>query len=90
MNQQYKHQYECLDEHCKTIIFDSRNRDGLRCPRCNCPVIPRPYSPNFSEEKPDTKVNMVPLIRMGILTINEVRKHHGLCPIPNGNELYKC
>lgn len=42
---QYKHQYECLDEHCKTITLDFRNRDGLRCPKCNGPVVPMPFKP---------------------------------------------
>lgn len=40
---QFKHAYKCLDEHCRTITVTSREIDGLRCPRCEGPVVPQPF-----------------------------------------------
>lgn len=39
-------QFECLDEFCKTIVVGHGCRmDGIRCPRCDGPVVPRPFKP---------------------------------------------
>ncbi|USK43734.1 hypothetical protein [Cytobacillus oceanisediminis] len=45
-------QYECIDHHCKTVIIGTR-RDAVICPRCEGPVIQKPFKPkqndNYSE-----------------------------------------
>jgi hypothetical protein len=42
----YKIQYECLDKECNTVILGPENRlDGIKCPRCDGPVIPKPFRP---------------------------------------------
>lgn len=38
-------QHECIDEQCRTIIVLDKNRDGVRCPRCEGRVIARPFRP---------------------------------------------
>lgn len=48
---QFNHQYECLNGHCKTITLDYRNRDGLRCPRCDGPVVPMQFKKNGGDRK---------------------------------------
>lgn len=35
-------QYECIDQHCKTIII-GKSRDAVICPRCEGPVIQKPF-----------------------------------------------
>ncbi|WP_066316928.1 hypothetical protein [Bacillus sp. FJAT-29814] len=38
-------QFECLDEYCKTIVIGHGYRmDGIRCPRCDGPVVPKPFT----------------------------------------------
>jgi DNA-directed RNA polymerase subunit RPC12/RpoP len=37
---QLKVQYECIDEHCKTIYFgEGKGTDLARCPKCNGRVV---------------------------------------------------
>ena len=36
-------QHNCINDDCRTIILTDKNRDGVRCPRCEGPVIPKPY-----------------------------------------------
>lgn len=41
-----KVQFECLDEHCRTVVIGHGCRmDGISCPRCDGPVIARPFKP---------------------------------------------
>lgn len=40
----YKHQCECIDNNCRTVIVGSDNRlDGISCPRCGGPVRIKPF-----------------------------------------------
>jgi hypothetical protein len=42
----YKIQYECMDKECNTVILGPENRlDGIKCPRCDGPVMPKPFRP---------------------------------------------
>ncbi|WP_368657641.1 hypothetical protein AB3Z07_21250 [Metabacillus halosaccharovorans] len=42
----YKYQSECIDDYCRTVILGTANKlDGIRCPRCNGPVLTEPYKP---------------------------------------------
>jgi Zn-finger nucleic acid-binding protein len=36
--------YECLNKKCGTHLFGTgKNMDGLNCPRCDGPVVPKPF-----------------------------------------------
>lgn len=37
-------QYECIDEHCKTVVIN-KSMDAVICPRCEGPVIQKPFKP---------------------------------------------
>ncbi|MEX3713641.1 hypothetical protein ABFV99_14705 [Cytobacillus horneckiae] len=56
-------------------------------------LLDRPFDrPSYEIDKPgmvEDKKNMNLLISMGVLSINEVREHYGLKPIPLGHELYR-
>ncbi|WP_150284150.1 hypothetical protein [Rummeliibacillus sp. TYF-LIM-RU47] len=42
----YKHQCECMDTNCRTIILGPESSvDGIRCPRCGGPVFTKPFKP---------------------------------------------
>ncbi|MEK5173222.1 hypothetical protein NST63_08515 [Heyndrickxia sp. FSL W8-0496] len=40
-----KFQLECIDKECRTITIAKGNEhlDGIRCPRCNGPVLSKPF-----------------------------------------------
>lgn len=39
-------QYQCLDEHCRTVVVgNGKLMDGIRCPRCDSPVVSQPFKP---------------------------------------------
>lgn len=39
-------QNECIDEHCKTVVIGKGiYMDGISCPRCDGPVIQKPFKP---------------------------------------------
>ena len=42
-----KFQLECIDKECRTITIAKGNEhlDGIRCPRCNGPVLSKPFKP---------------------------------------------
>jgi hypothetical protein len=40
----YQMQCECMDKECNTVILGTANRlDGINCPRCDGPVITKPF-----------------------------------------------
>ena len=59
------------------------------CPQCNGALVDLWLVGKYSEKPKAIKESVVlQLIDKGILTVNEVRKHYGFDPIPNGNERY--
>lgn len=62
----YKHQCECMDKNCRTVIVGTDNRlDGISCPRCGGPVFVKPY-----ESMKDKKES--PLLKIELDDINSV------------------
>lgn len=46
MEKEMKHktQFECMNKECNTVIIGPETRlDGISCPRCDGPVIPKPF-----------------------------------------------
>ncbi|MEH7503275.1 hypothetical protein V7152_14900 [Neobacillus drentensis] len=39
----YTTQFECMDKDCNTVVLGTHRQDGIICPRCNGPVLPKPF-----------------------------------------------
>ncbi|MCY8595361.1 hypothetical protein [Bacillus vallismortis] len=52
--------------------------------------LPTVKAPRPQKIKPVVSEEMVRLADAGALTINEVRKQHGLPPVAGGDRLFKC
>jgi DNA-directed RNA polymerase subunit RPC12/RpoP len=41
----YTTQFECIDQACNTVVLGTHRQEGINCPRCDGPVIPKPFQP---------------------------------------------
>jgi DNA-directed RNA polymerase subunit RPC12/RpoP len=41
----YSIQFECMEKECNTVVLGTHRQDGIRCPRCDGPVLPKPFQP---------------------------------------------
>jgi hypothetical protein len=68
----YKTQCECIDKECNTVILGPENRlDGIKCPRCDGPVLTHRYNPP-DKSKLSITVNAINLDK--VIMLGEVLK----------------